>query len=318
MQPIAEALSSVSLGAPVQFKNLTMVPILALEDRAPGYVLLDDALERKLAKVSEVSEAGAVPELLFINEAQDQVLLVDGEELIGARQNRILNLSILVGGNRQIKIPVSCVEHGRWSYKSRHFSSSKSALFAKARAKKMRHVSASLRERGMRSANQGEIWSDISAKAAFLHCESPTESMSDIYEQRESTVGEFVAALKPADRQAGALFAVNGRIAGLELFDSAATFRKFLEKLVRSYALDAIEEPLTIANPPIEAVVGRFLADMQAAALSRFPAVGEGEDLRFESGEVAGGALYAGNRVVHLCAFRVERAGAGGYAAGRP
>jgi hypothetical protein len=307
MQPIAEALSSVTLAAPVQFENLAMFPILAPEDRAAGYLLLDDALEQNVARVTEISESGSVPELRFTNDAEDQVLLVDGDELVGARQNRILNLSILVGGKREIVVPVSCVEQGRWHWKSRHFTGAKRTLFAKARAKKMMRVSMSLRDSGVPRSNQGEIWQDIRTKADYLKSASETGAMSDIYEQQEAKLGAYVKALQPVDRQAGALFAVNGRIVGLELFDSAATFRKFMEKLVRSYALDAIEEPVAGAAPPIEAVVGKFLADMQAAALSRFPAVGEGEDLRFESAEVAGGALYAGNRVVHLCAFKVER-----------
>ena len=104
MQPIAEAIARIKLGEPAQFQNLTMFPLLAAQDRAPGYLLLDDALERKLARVSEVSDAGTVPELMFVNEAPGKVLLVDGEEIVGARQNRILNVTVLIGPNRQIKI----------------------------------------------------------------------------------------------------------------------------------------------------------------------------------------------------------------------
>ena len=40
---------------------------------------------------------------------------------IRAKQNRILNLTILVGGGKKLLIPVSCVKQGRWSYRSRDF-----------------------------------------------------------------------------------------------------------------------------------------------------------------------------------------------------
>ena len=80
-----------------------------------------------------------------------------------------------------------------------------------------------------------------------------------------------------------------------------------MAKLLRSYAMDAIEAPQRDAKPPVEAVVRKFLDDMQAAALERFPALGEGEDLRIESDELAGGALFADNRVVHLCAFQIGK-----------
>lgn len=127
-------------------------------------------------------------------------------------------------------------------------------------------------------------------------------------------------AFAPRPRQAGALFAINGRVTGIELFDSDATFRRFMEKLVRSYVLDAIEETDPEAEPPAAEAVRRFLDAMKSAAFQRFPALAEGEDLRFESlpaaGEkegragpgvgVVGGALYAENRIVHLCAFALE------------
>lgn len=312
MQPIAAALSRVRLGAPAQFNSMSVFPLFAPPNGAPEYLLLDDALERNLARVTEVSESGTVPELLFVNEGDAKVLLVDGEELLGARQNRILNVTLLVGAKQKVVIPVSCVEQGRWAYQSRHFAAADRTLFATARAKKAQQVSASLRESGSRYANQAEIWSDISAKATSLSVASATESMGDIFEHERARIEDYVKAFAPQRGQAGAVFAINGRVAGVELFDSAATFRKFMEKIVRSYAMDAIEEASPAASPPVEDAVRRFLDDMKSAALQRFPALAEGEDLRIESDTVAGGALYAEERMVHLCAFRLEKS------AGRP
>jgi len=225
MQAIAEALSSVTLGAPAQFRNVTVIPLLAPEERAPGYVLLDDALARKLAHVTEVSESGSVPEFLFVNDAEERVLLIDGEELVGARQNRILNVSILVGGRQQVVIPVSCVEQGRWHYRSRHFESAERALFASARAKKTQHVSASMRQSGSRYANQAEIWSDISHKAESLHVHSDTEAMSDIYERRRGRIEDYVAAFAPQPGQTGVIFAI-GRAAAYIDFEIPAFLRR--------------------------------------------------------------------------------------------
>jgi hypothetical protein len=306
MQPIAEALSRVTLGASQHHQNLTLFPLLAPESGTPDYLLLDEALERKLAHVAEVSESGSVPELLFANEGQAKVLLVDGEELLGARQNRILNVTILVGGGQKVVIPVSCVEQGRWAYKSRSFASAERTLFAKARAKKILRVSASMRASGSRRSNQAEIWGDINEKAAFLKVDSATEAMSDIYESYSARIEEYVKAFAPKPGQAGAVFAINGRVTGMELFDSDITFLKFMAKLVRSYAMDAIEEVQADARPPVEGAVRKFLEEMKAAALQRFPALAEGEDLRIESETVAGGALLANGRLLHLCAFRTK------------
>ena len=93
MSVVAERLSQVSLGEPRVHKNLVMFPLIADGNVEPRYQLLDDALAQGSARVTEVSESGSVPELKFVNEGERPVLLLDGEELVGAKQNRILNLA---------------------------------------------------------------------------------------------------------------------------------------------------------------------------------------------------------------------------------
>ena len=46
--------------------------------------------------VEEVSEGGSVPDLLVDNKGAARVLFLEGEELIGAKQNRMTNRSILL------------------------------------------------------------------------------------------------------------------------------------------------------------------------------------------------------------------------------
>jgi hypothetical protein len=46
-------------------------------------------------EAAEVNETGSVPELKVINRSPEMVLLLDGEELVGAKQNRIVNITIL-------------------------------------------------------------------------------------------------------------------------------------------------------------------------------------------------------------------------------
>jgi hypothetical protein len=169
------------------------------------------------------------------------VLIVDGEELVGAKQNRIVNLSILVPAQSTLTIPVSCVEAGRWRSRSRAFSSAPRTHYAAGRAMKMRQVTHSMVDRGDRRADQSAVWSDIACKAERLEAPSATGAAEAMYERHHATLESYVQECVPVAGQVGALFAIGDRLVGLDLFDHETTFRKLLPKLVRSYALDAMD-----------------------------------------------------------------------------
>lgn len=155
MTYIEKYLSQITIGSAQKFENLTIYPIQRTAPESFDFFTLDEALSEGSAEITEIGEAGSVPELRFLNKGNKPILLIDGEELIGAKQNRILNLSILAPMGEKIVIPVSCVESGRWHYKSRNFRSSNRMHFARSRMKKAYQVSASLMDRGVRNADQG-------------------------------------------------------------------------------------------------------------------------------------------------------------------
>jgi hypothetical protein len=302
MTAINRALQAVTLGEVQSFANLQITPLLAQASGTADYLTLAEAQALGLAVVTEVSESGSVPTLLLENTADRAVFLLDGEELIGAKQNRILNLTLLVPAKATLEIPVSCVEQGRWSHRTEEFESAERTFFSKGRARKAARVSESLRESGRRNSDQGEVWEDISCKMASMKVNSSTHAIADAYEHFSGSVDEYVAAFKTSDTQVGACFSINGKIRGVELFDVSATCSKLMPKLIRSYALDAIEERQEIASSGSQSIRD-FIQAVATAPADSFKALGEGEDLRIHSTSIAGGALTACDRVVHLCAF---------------
>lgn len=303
MNIIDQAISKLQIGQAQSFRNLSLYPLVRNETVEPGYLLLDDAIEGELAHVNEVSEAGSVPELYFVNDSERDVLLLDGEELVGARQNRVLNITILVAGHSKTVIPVSCVERGRWHYRSSQFGTSKRQLYARARAQKMAHVSMSMRMDGSRRSNQSAVWESIAQKAESLSAHSPTEAMSDLYDHRQENLASFEEAFKPVENQVGAVFTINGRVLGAEVFESDAVFKKSMAKLVSSYAIDALDTPDLASEPPSLEGVRAFLAKIQGTPIESFPAIGKGEDQRLHGREINGGALVLDDRLLHLSAF---------------
>lgn len=314
MNLIVDTISNIKIGTPITFHNLTLFPLTDGGGSSVDYLTLDEAMAKKSAHVTEVSEGGSVPELKFVNESGQSVFLLDGEELIGAKQNRVLNLSILVPAGKTIIIPVSCVERGRWHHRSREFSSASRAQYAEGRARKMSQVTGSMKFRGAHSSDQSEVWKNLDDKFHRLAASSPTSAMSDIFEQYTARLAEYERSFAPAEGQVGMMFAIDGRIVGFDLFDYPETLRKLFPKLIRSYALDALDASLgKETGPKIPSAVdaSEFLNRVGQARQENFPALGEGEDIRFSARDLTGAALAKKERVVHLSAFHLEE-GAGG------
>jgi hypothetical protein len=246
---VVDALRAVACCAPATFRNLTLLPLVAGHEQDVDYAVLDDALARGWIEITESGEHGHVPELRVVNRGEIPVLILDGEELLGAKQNRILNLTVLVPPCHASTLPVSCVESGRWRHVSRHFVSAPRTQFAAGRAAKMAQVSRSLAESGSRMADQSAVWDLIAEKSARLGAISDTSAMSAMYERFDDSLAAFLTAFPILERQVGAVFLVNGGVAGLELFDAASTWRKLSSKLLRSYALDAIDQQRETSAP---------------------------------------------------------------------
>ncbi len=113
----------IRVGDPIRLEGLAVFPLFAQPTPGVDYDLSHEALNKGTITVEEISEAGSVPDLAVDNMGDLRVLFLEGEELIGAKQNRILNTSVLIAAHTKSKIPVSCVEAGRWGYKSRHCGS---------------------------------------------------------------------------------------------------------------------------------------------------------------------------------------------------
>ena len=299
---IAQSLEDLELAEPVRHSGLTVFPLIGRDKPGPQYLTLDEALHAGAIEISEVSEGGRVPELLLANEADLPVLLVDGEELVGAKQNRVLNLTILVRPKSKVTIPVSCVERGRWSYRKRNFATSDRSMFAQAKASKLRQVSANMRAKRGKFSDQGQVWADIDAKLASMNTAAPSSAMSDVFERYQAGVDDYVEQLQPQANQRGAVYVMNGTVVGVELFDKAATFAKLAPKLTRSYALDAIEvgPRETKAAPMIVSLAFERLKKLKVEA---YPGTDLGTDLRMADAELSAAALEFESAILHLEAF---------------
>ncbi|MCS7228549.1 MAG: DUF6569 family protein [Candidatus Kryptonium sp.] len=114
----SDLFNRVTIGEAKQYENMVVYPLFSVEDGKNEYLTLDEALKQSLIKITEVGEEGTVNKLKVENLADLPILILEGEELIGAKQNRTINTTILIKEKTTTFIPVSCVEQGRWNYKT--------------------------------------------------------------------------------------------------------------------------------------------------------------------------------------------------------
>ena len=266
--------------------GLTILPLFPLEAPRLEYIGLDEAVARGL-RVQEVDEEGAVQALLVENPLGEHVLLYEGEELVGAKQNRICAWSTLVAARMSLRIDAHCVEHGRWSWRSREFAPAPRAAYPGLRRAKL-------------DGGQEAVWSSVAAKSARMQAFSPTAAAEALYVSRAGSLDEYTVALPRVGGQAGALVAVAGKVVCLDYVSRSDVFAGLYAKLVRGYALDALERPREKALRP--GAVEAFLDEMgdRRGALYHLP--GLGSATRF-LGTVAGQELVAEGEIVALNAL---------------
>jgi hypothetical protein len=293
------ALPSFRVGEPVHHAGLSVFPLFSDSNGQVAYCVAEQALAGGSATVEEVSESGSVPELLVDNRGDIRILLLEGEELRGAKQNRILNTSVLVAAHTKLKIPVSCVEQGRWRYSERHFQSSGHHVTAKLRRAVKSSVAESLKSDGGHRSDQRKVWGEVTALHSCLSLESETAAMSDAFDTYQKSINAYRAQLKYETGACGMAVAIGGRIVSVDFFDKPATCERVWDRLLSGMVFDALE---AAQNDSIPAAVDveRLLAAAGECAWKEVETVGEGTELRAESpqGDHAS-ALVLDNVVVH-------------------
>jgi hypothetical protein len=288
--------STFQLGESIEHRGISVTPLFPTRDPVCGYLTLDEALPHGLA-ISETSIAGSVPELAVSNPLDQNVLLYDGEELVGAKQNRILNVTVLVGAKTSLPIPVSCVEEGRWSTRSAYFGAASHVSHTALRRRKAETLAARPLARGIA---QAEVWDEVSAKAARMGVESHTRANSDTFAALRANLTKLERVFPVEPGQCGAVLALGDTLC-LDWISRPDAFVQLWPKLRRGYMLDALEALDRPATSP--SMVEAFASQVTACTPTRQRSAGLGNDIRLQATNVIGSGLELDGELVQLSAF---------------
>ena len=286
------------VGEPIRNRSLTVFPLFSEPNGQVEYDLADEAMRNKTLVVEEVSDSGSVPELTVENRGDRRVLFIEGEELLGAKQNRILNLTVLVPAGVKVTIPVSCIERGRWAFKSRTFGSGGRHSHSKLRHVLKSSVARSAAAGGGHRSDQSAVWREVAAFNAMHYVKSPTDAISDAYEALASDVDEIRRQIQYVDGAVGAAVAVGKNIVAVDVFDKPETCRKVWNRLLSGVTMDSLAAE--DAEPSAEAAdVEALLAQVESANWQPTPPVGEGQEYRADIDTDQASALMFEDTLIH-------------------
>jgi hypothetical protein len=301
---MAEYFSGIEFGKLQQFGVLGILPVLNNNSEHQKYLTLKAAMVQDLLEITELNDSGAVPQLKVMNNADIPVLILDGEELMGAKQNRIVNTSILLREKSETIIPVSCVEQGRWSYTSNNFQDSDRIASSHLRNVKSTSVKHSVESSGEYLSDQSAVWNEVHKLQDKMEVNSPTSAMGDVYDAKSIDLQEFVDAFDLIEGQKGLMVFVDGEIIGLDVVSNESAYRDLHEKLIKSYSLDSMVQKKSIKTDINLDKTHKFVENILKSDKSKNKSVGYGFDYRFASSMYTGSSLVYKDEVIHASFFK--------------
>lgn len=253
--------------------------------------------------IKELPGGASVRDLLVANPGPKPVLLFEGEEVLGAQQNRTFDSSVLVPVGEPMNVPVSCVEAGRWdgSRHSESFSPAPQAAHPDLRKEKARQASRARMAGGDARADQSEVWEMVADRSLKLGVDSSTGSLNDVYESKREKLNEMTSAIACKEGQIGAVLQIGNEVIAIDLVSRPDVFADLHTPLVQGYSLDALsnggeaEADVDLATDFVDSVVGNRILEKDG--------IGLGRDFRFELPSLVGSGLVSGKELIQMSAF---------------
>ena len=255
------------------YKNLRLYPIKAkstFKEQTKDisrYTSLKEALEKKKIRITEKEgkgEGAEVNTLFAQNTSTDTLFLMAGEVIQGGKQDRVIGEDVVIPPNGKIvKLPVYCVEHGRWTTAGRTSGNNFDGYFAV--------TGLSVRKAVEVDKNQSKVWEKVADANAKNNVRTSTgaytalNSASD-YKKIED---EYFKAMQPklaAEQDIiGVIVASGDKVIGCEIFATEQLFRKSIDNVLRSYIHEAVTngKPVTIAANTVKKYMDELLLDQR-------------------------------------------------------
>ena len=291
------ALERVAVGAPITRLGVSLFP-LYLHQVAPDIVAPGDDVA-----IEELEDA-EVPTVRFTNGGGLPVLVPAGSTISGGRQNRMVNVSVLLPPAATLDVPVSCVQAGRWSGE-RAFTAGRAFAPRRVRRTNDLTVEHNLRHGHGTRADQSSVWATVDHELDREGARSDSRDLEELDreverdERRVAAIAELVAR-GPLPGQCGVAVAHGSRVLAVDVFASPALLAQNWEPLVRSHLA---ELPAGHVGHPSVTRVVRFVRRFAATQGTRTEGAGAGIERHVATDRFAGQVLELDDVLIHASAF---------------
>ena len=330
--------STITPDNPVTLGGLAIVPLRSnrLIKKKHSVKMGVRQLDKAGVEIRELDGHGSVPMLHAENHTKHHVLFIEGDQLIGAKQNRVCNSTVLLYPKSKARIPVSCVEEGRWRHISRTFGSSKYHASPSLRRKLSKTKESSRRASGgqqQHSADQSLVWQHVCSFSQQAGVQSQTKAMQEVYEAHEVRLQEHLkenSAIENSKAGSKAQFtvtdcpnAIHGWILqtpddgiSIDIFGSPKLCRLAWRRIIGSAAMEAMIYQNRSSRHPSRATdsatshpkinlrkpkaVRKLIKAVQNVTLEKVTPVAAGFEQRIVNSELSGSYMTLENRLVHL------------------
>jgi hypothetical protein len=286
--------SQLSVGKAVVHGNLAFYPVyLPGGGEKLGDVLtMSEAVASGKFKIAELEEGASVNTLEVRNNTDKYVVLLAGEMIRGAKQDRIISFDIVVPPRGKVGVDAFCVEAGRWTEVSKHFKYEKEI------------APASVRSAAQGKQDQSQVWAEVSKVNAERGAVTGTDALTASYDDAafRADVKKYEKALKglAKDKEVvGVVVVAEGEVKAGDVFANHDLFAAVWPRLLTSYAMDAALAGELGKVPPASAIAS-YLAKLEDAERERTYADELQNRSSLSAGEMAAYELEYKGKKVHV------------------
>jgi hypothetical protein len=289
------------------FGNLGLVQVRIENETGFQYRPAGPEIKNGGLIISESTGEGIVGKLLALNNTPSHLLLTDADVLVGAKQNRVLDKSILLAPMTKTVIDVSCIERLRWNYTSRNFSNPGSVANPDLRKEKARILFSKKNDDGeQKHETQRAVWSHVHESIMENGYQSNTESYAELIDHSMGRAAINFPACEPEKGCNGLAVILDRKVYSIDLFGNEEVFGYYFPMLRDSAFRMAVtgKKKKPVEQPEAYYKVLDALDNFEAA--ERYPESsysGSGSFNNIETEEIVGFELTWSGNLIHDAIF---------------